>query len=965
MKHKSSLVAKSIGLLLFGLIITTGLCFAKAEESSSSVDPERELIVMLHPGAVEPPEGRTEGTLDEFQITSDTLRQILADANVEAISRLVPDFQDEDRFIISRTGESVVLTDWTRVYLLRVPVAQTRDSLIAVLNNRAEIVYAEVNGLGEPDLLPNDEFFDRQWALKNDGTSIQGNGTPGADIKATEAWDVTTGSSSIKIAIVDAGMQTNHPDFAGRVTGDAGDNEAHGTAVAGVAAAQGNNGIGIAGVAWNVGIINEDYGGGSDADFVNAILSGINRGAHVFNNSWKLIPVGRYSISVRNAFAGAYKTNLVAVASMGNQAGEVVQYPSAFGQGIITVGATTNTDVKANYSSTGNWIDVTAPGGGGFGVQNEPEDYIYSTVPGSGYDWFIYGVGIKGTSFSAPVVSGIAALLLSYNPDLYNDDIEQIIRLGVEDKGDPGFDNLYGTGRVDARAAQDLLQPPNCLAQWSASGATYPSGLSDFYEMQFYSVPGLSDGSYHVFRYDVRQDISFPQPFSSEAYAWGRGVGSVGYSLENPNFGMGYCKVVDGSVTPTGCTVESSVYAVLKWTGFGYIFKGFFPCTPDEVSFAYTALGQPNLFAPALSVSLVQESDNHYFHVTWNDDNELHDGYELQCAICYPEEEPCVPEWFTVANLPATSHSYNYTPDVGSARYWFKVKAIWEGIESYWSDWVCSLNVPNSPTDPHVTLHQVCGWPGQLKVAAEYHHDSYFPPDSPLVFPDLLENPSGTSYDLAPEPGPDPPPCFPSNRAYVSWSPPENQAAPVDYYKIRLLLYLGGMPTVYWAGPFSAEACTLCLWPNKEYRLNVVAYKYGLHSDETVDMQIFTTGEAMTCTDYSHKGAPPEVPGSEEPGIKSNLLSDRYSLIQNRPNPFNPETDISYNLPEDCMVKLIICNMLGQKVRVLVDEQQMTGFKTVHWDGKDHDGNQVASGIYFYRLQAGEYVEVRRMILLR
>jgi subtilisin family serine protease len=952
MKHNILGGTKSIVLMLSGLIITAGLCFAQAEESSPSVDPERELIVMFHSGAVEPPEGRTQGTLDEFQIRSDTLRQILKNAHVEAISRLIPNFQDEDRFIISRTGESVVLTDWTKVYLLRVPVAQTRDTLIAVLNNRPEVVYAEVNGRGEPDFVPNDEFFDRQWPLKNDGTAIQGNGTPGADIKATEAWDVTTGSSSIKIAIVDGGMQTDHPDFAGRVSGDGGDNDAHGTAVAGVAAAQGNNGIGIAGVAWNVGIINEDYGGGSDGDFVNAILSAINREAHVFNNSWKLNPVGRYSESVRNAFADAYKANLVAVASMGNQYGEVVQYPAAFGQGIITVGATTNTDVKANYSSTGNWMDVAAPGGGGFGAQNEDEDYIYSTVPGSGYSWFIWGQGIEGTSFSAPHVSGIAALLLSYNPDLYNDDIEQIIRLGVEDKGDPGFDNLYGTGRVDAPAALDSLQPPNYLIHWAASSG-YQASVTDYYIQIFYGVPGLAAGPYYVKRYEVRNDVTFPRPFTSTPYAWGRGVATTGYSAANPNFGMGYCYFI--SLTSTGGTLRTWVYQV--WT-IGGDYVGWKPCSPGNVSFAYTSLGQPILVAPTLSVSLVQEDSNHCFHLTWNEDYVGHDKFEVQMESEFTY-------WATVAVVPGSCHSFDYTPAWGSVEYGFRARAIRiageDSIYSEWSNVEPILNVPNTPSRVGIAFHKICGWPTPLKVTPASDHDPCLLPDSLIIFPSLPENPSGPFHTPEPEPEP---PCFPSNKVYVSWSSPGYQFEPIDYYKIRIQTLIGDSTAVFWFGPFYTLKDSLCLWPNWEYWISVVAYAGDLHSDEMANARQCSTGSQI-CEDYSHGGSPSGYGEPEIPVARTDLTSNQYPLAQNYPNPFNPETDISYDLPQGCHVKLSVFNIMGQKVRTLVDEYQTAGHKTVQWDGRDHIGEEVASGVYFYRLQTGEYSQVRKMLMLK
>jgi hypothetical protein len=94
-------------------------------------------------------------------------------------------------------------------------------------------------------------------------------------------------------------------------------------------------------------------------------------------------------------------------------------------------------------------------------------------------------------------------------------------------------------------------------------------------------------------------------------------------------------------------------------------------------------------------------------------------------------------------------------------------------------------------------------------------------------------------------------------------------------------------------------------------------------------------------------------------------IPESFSLIQNYPNPFNPETDISYALPSDCKVNLTIYNLLGQKVKTLVNEPQTAGYKTVHWGGKDEQGNLVASGIYFYKLNAGEYTDTKKMVMTK
>ena len=134
------------------LIIWIG-CFqaatAYSQTEASSVDPEREIIVMFKSDAITPPSGRTRGRPDEFDIPSQALRQILRNANVQAISRLMPDFRPEDRFAVSRTGETVQLTDWTHVYVLLLPSAPAREGLRTALENRPGVLYAEINDIAE------------------------------------------------------------------------------------------------------------------------------------------------------------------------------------------------------------------------------------------------------------------------------------------------------------------------------------------------------------------------------------------------------------------------------------------------------------------------------------------------------------------------------------------------------------------------------------------------------------------------------------------------------------------------------------------------------------------------------------------------------------------------------------------------------------------------------------------------
>ena len=203
---------------------------------------------------------------------------------------------------------------------------------------------------------------------------------------------------------------------------------------------------------------------------------------------------------------------------------------------------------------------------------------------------------MAGTSFATPVATGIAALLLSYNPNLYNDDIEQIIRLGVDDIDPLGFDTWYGTGRVNARKALDYLRSPYVLNHKSASGgSTYSS--TGTYTATMYGVPGLADGVYLVKRYEVRKSVNFGQTYQN-THVWGRGVGTNGFSAANPNYGMGWCDVVSNN--NSSATLRTYVYEI--WTIAG-TYVGWKPTSPSNTSFKYTIMGKL-VPPPPLSVTI-------------------------------------------------------------------------------------------------------------------------------------------------------------------------------------------------------------------------------------------------------------------------------------------------------------------------------------------------------------------------
>ena len=308
------------------------------------------------------------------------------------------------------------------------------DTLSALVRN-PDVAYAGKNPRIHLTTSPNDEYFRKQYALYNSGGKVEIPGSPQgkarADIKATAAWEETKGDGGVIIAVLDTGLDMDHPDIKNKVVSkgrdfindddDAADDHWHGTHVAGIAAAETNNNRGIAGVAWNcrilpVKIIDKDgYGYGSE--LIKGITWAVDNKANVINLS---LGTEEDDPTIKAAVKYAYDKGVVVVASAGND-GSSVLFPAAYDQYCLAVAATDYFDNVTEWSNPGKEIDVAAPG-----------EMILSLIPtwyyGPGYPPYEFA---SGTSMAAPHVSGFAALLKSFKPWLSVADIMNIIRFSA------------------------------------------------------------------------------------------------------------------------------------------------------------------------------------------------------------------------------------------------------------------------------------------------------------------------------------------------------------------------------------------------------------------------------------------------------------------------------------------------------------------------------------------------------
>lgn len=283
-------------------------------------------------------------------------------------------------------------------------------------------------------------------------------------IAVERAWAITRGSPNVVIGIVDSGLDARHPELAGRVapgrdftggnnTSDSGE---HGTFVAGIAAGAGIESAGVAPGARVMPLKVFGRGDTFSALWVaEAIRYSVNNGARVLNLSLRL---SRESQELKEAIDYAHARGVLVVCSAGNQGsyaeGAPVQYPANHPRA-FAVTSTTWDDKRANYASIAPWVRIAAPGGDySTGTGMDPKLLIYGPVPGGKY------AHLQGTSFAAPHVAGLAALIWSANPDLGVDEVMQIITRSADPMGGPERPNpAYGWGRINAGRAVRAALP--------------------------------------------------------------------------------------------------------------------------------------------------------------------------------------------------------------------------------------------------------------------------------------------------------------------------------------------------------------------------------------------------------------------------------------------------------------------------------------------------------------------------
>ena len=396
---------------------------------------------------------------------------------------------------------------------------------LATVGQRATIAPDYVRA---PADTPNDPGFAFQW---NFGTFAGSNG-----VNAEAAWTGTHGSSSIKVAVLDTGADTAHPELTGKLvdpwnvvsgTTDVTDSQGHGTAVSGLIAGVTNNASGLASLGWDTQVMPIKVGNGLffDSDIILGLDRAIAHGADVVNLS---LGGDCNSAPFADAIERVQTSGALVVAAAGNSfsSGNPVFYPAAE-TGVLGIGATGRDGVHAPYSETGDFVDLVAPGGTGDTAGNNIP--VLATGGGTTTN--------AGTSFSSPTVAAAAALVLAENPLLSPSEAGEILERTAHDLGTAGYDTTYGAGILDAGAAVNAA-----LTTAPRQGTYVP--------MDPVRILDTRDASFGHFRTPVGNDSAFQVQVAGEGTVPAKGILAVvmNVTVTEPT-ASGYV-----TLSPTGLT---------------------------------------------------------------------------------------------------------------------------------------------------------------------------------------------------------------------------------------------------------------------------------------------------------------------------------------------------------------------------------------------------------------------------
>lgn len=822
---------------------------------------------------------------------------------------------------------------------------------------------------------PDDPDLGKQWAIDK--------------VEARAAWDLFRGDTTVVVGIVDTGVDYMHPDLAANIWTNPGevpengidddnngfvddirgwdfggnnfdepDNDpeetiaVHGTAVAGVVSAVTDNGIGIAAPAFNAKIMAVKTSIDADPDHLiwygyQGIVYAADNGADIINCSWG---GSGASNAEREVIAHACSLGVLVVASAGNENDDFPSYPASYVE-VLSTAATDENDGKTYYSSFGYDVDVSAPG-----------NNVYTTWSSGFYRW------MGGTSFSSAMAASVTALIKGFHPDWTGEQVGEQLRISADpiDDVNPSYRQKLGFGRVNAHRALTVESPSIRLTDFllvegsgSNQDGVFDPGeeilctlwVKNFLEpatgvvlnvgtenpnvtivnstVQFASLNTLEERGTIGNPIRLQVDPATPRGQEVEVFL---DIGAEGGYEDFDHFRF--------IVSPTYATIQGGNVR-LTITSMGRLGspdfnteqgEGFVFGTEENLLFegALMAATSPN------SVSDVARGADQSMQ---NEDFDTSPGGEVVIVRPGSMADEQGETVFTDENaepslnirVSQTSLAFYDPPDEDYVLLAYRIdnlstapiQGLYFGL---FMDWDVGDNGSNYADnlpgyegslslgyvyDPNTSLY------GGLQVVSEGGATAYKSIDNPNeIYPDAGHYTDAKKW------------------AHLSGGvQSEKDTIPSDYSQV-----LGVGPLTVVPG-------------------DTVFVGFAVLGGEALD-ELRANATAARAKWQELYGATGVDESRTEMGPKV------FRLYTNYPNPFNSETTITYDLAEKTRVVLTIHDLLGREIVRLFDEEQDKGLHEVRWDGRILKG-QAFSGVYFYRLRAGSFEKVRKMILIR
>ena len=875
------------------------------------------------------------------------------------------------------------------------------------------------------------------------------------DINAPEAWDIQTGTNpDVRVGILDSGI-ASHEDIGLQVLAGAafapdkfdqfGGCEAigtlplptcddppsnlvdfanHGTPVSGIIVGKGDNEIGIASVAWGGSSV--PGGGAKGVAFKVTMCNGLilscwSAEAIEAARTWGPDSIRILNMSYagtaedpaeRAAVRSAFYTGRLLVAAMGNNNLDTRLFPAGYGAPVCAVGAIADNGrrwAEELGSNFGDWIDLSAPGGA---------KIVTTALPppaGQNY-WAPCPFGFGGTSAATPIVSGVAALVLSARPELLGEDLQQVMSLTARDvvgldpsggQATPGWDPYTGYGLVRADAALRFVVEPR-RPQLVQSG---PMAVvaTDQVERTFKAVDLLTDNQpYQVNRYRLQASLSWV-PYEAVPNGWVRSSGTLG--IRDTSFYDDTREVYWGrilSLQTGGATVETFVYEVLRpgqpsvWlpsgglsqarvamTAVGVILTGGGGCPFADTRTASGWQVENSLLGRSLTGAL--SLDVYRLKAT---PAELGGRYQVRLR----ENEQ---EYTTLdqVRLVAVDHARNVRAFKTESEFLLGTRIAAARVTSATGQDVTALVNGTSGGfrgGPGDTLLVAMTLGTSATFGAEAIQDHCLPG---TVECDWKEEPAlryegPQDYGARPAAATDQ--VILENTGILIQAPDgqggwrtvkqhyprefPDEAAFDSLGQGRLRLIFVGRHRVRFVGRVEPAATTpslqlLGLMGAQHSRLGNVREAVGGAGGATT---VLAPGDTLNL-EFMALPVPPEqvrewfllstgVYSSAAPPAQlepvGRPLPSRFALAQNQPNPFSPATIIAFEVPERCRVKLEVFDLSGRRLRTLMEGEYPAGYHTAGWDRRDAHGVKVRSGVYLYRLTAGAFRAQKRMVVV-